>query len=229
MGVLKIIQYTYKKGDFLMSESLNNQTKKCKHCQSDIPKKAKVCPNCRKKQGGIMKWIIIAVVAVLLFSCGTGNNDGEKKPSNSNPKNVGNVNATGSEATTKEEVDNVFEVGEIVETSDLKISFISSGEYTSDNQFIQPKDGYVFYRMEFEFENLSDSDTYVSTANFTCYADDYDMEAKYFDSLDLNATLSKGKKTKGSVFFEVPKDAKEIVLEYELNFITEDKVIFKVK
>ena len=210
-----------------MSESLNNQTKKCKHCQSDIPKKAKVCPNCRKKQGGIMKWIIIAIVAILLFSCGTGNNEDDKKPSNSNPQNVGNVIA--SEATTTEEVDNVFEVGEIVETSDLKISFISAEEYKSDNQFIQPKDGNVFYRMEFEFENLSDSDTYVSSYNFTCYADDYDMEAKYFDSLDLNATLSKGKKTKGSVFFEVPKDAKEITLEYELNFFTEDKVIFKVK
>lgn len=210
-----------------MSESLNNKTKKCKHCQSDIPKKAKVCPNCRKKQGGIMKWVIIAIVAILLFSCGTGNNEDDKKPSNSNPQNVGSV--TASEVTTTEEVDNVFEVGEIVETSDLKISFISAEEYKSDNQFIQPKDGNVFYRMEFEFENLSDSDTYVSSYNFTCYADDYDMEAKYFDSLDLNATLSKGKKTKGSVFFEVPKDAKEITLEYELNFFTEDKVIFRVK
>ena len=42
------------------------KTKKCKHCQSDIPKKAKVCPACRKKQGGKAKWIII-VILVLLF------------------------------------------------------------------------------------------------------------------------------------------------------------------
>ena len=28
------------------------ETKKCKYCQSDIPKKAKVCPVCKKKQGG---------------------------------------------------------------------------------------------------------------------------------------------------------------------------------
>ena len=26
------------------------ETKKCKYCQSDIPKKAKVCPVCKKKQ-----------------------------------------------------------------------------------------------------------------------------------------------------------------------------------
>lgn len=35
------------------------ETKKCKHCQTDIPKKAKVCPNCKKKQGGKLKWFVI--------------------------------------------------------------------------------------------------------------------------------------------------------------------------
>ncbi len=28
------------------------ETKKCKYCQSEIDKKAKICPNCKKKQGG---------------------------------------------------------------------------------------------------------------------------------------------------------------------------------
>ncbi len=41
-----------------------NETKLCKHCQTEIPKKAKVCPNCRKKQGGKLKWIIIAIVVI---------------------------------------------------------------------------------------------------------------------------------------------------------------------
>lgn len=42
-------------------------TKLCKHCKTEIPYDAKVCPNCRKKQkGGKLKWIlIIAVVAVI--------------------------------------------------------------------------------------------------------------------------------------------------------------------
>lgn len=39
-------------------ENKENEVKKCKHCQSDIPKKAKICPNCRKKQGGKLKFII---------------------------------------------------------------------------------------------------------------------------------------------------------------------------
>ena len=38
------------------------ETKKCKHCQTEIPKKAKVCPNCKKKQGGILKTVLIVIL-----------------------------------------------------------------------------------------------------------------------------------------------------------------------
>lgn len=126
-------------------------------------------------------------------------------------------------------VDNTFNVGEVVETSDLKISFLSAGEYTSDNEFLQPKDGCVYYRMEFEFENISDSDQYVSSYDWDCYADSYSVEQTWIGEDDLNATLSAGKKTKGAVYFEVPAGSNEITLEYETNFWTEDKVIFVVK
>lgn len=33
-------------------------TKTCKHCKTEIPAGAKVCPQCRKKQGGALKWVI---------------------------------------------------------------------------------------------------------------------------------------------------------------------------
>ena len=58
---------------------MENETKVCKHCQTEIPKKAKVCPNCRKKQGGIVKWIIIGVIAIAIIAAATGGNDKSKK------------------------------------------------------------------------------------------------------------------------------------------------------
>ena len=82
-----------------------------------------------------------------------------------------------------------------METSDLKITYISAEEYQSDSQVIQPKDGYVYYRMEFEFD----------------------------------ATMSPGKKAAGAVYYEVPEDAKEITLEYETNFLSQNKIVFIVK
>ena len=51
---------------------MENETKLCKHCKSEIPKGAKVCPNCRKKQGGIGKWIVIVVVVVIIIAAMSG-------------------------------------------------------------------------------------------------------------------------------------------------------------
>ena len=44
-------------------------TKRCKHCQTEIPAGAKVCPNCRKKQGmGCLPKILIAVAVVVILA-----------------------------------------------------------------------------------------------------------------------------------------------------------------
>ena len=211
--------------------SNENQTKTCKFCQSEIPKKAKVCPNCRKKQGGLVKWIIIAVVALVLIGvmAGGGNESEETKPADADSQSAETIE--GSEAVQEEEQEksNEFSVGAIVETSSLKISYLSAEEYVSDNEFLQPEDGNVYYKMEFEFENIGESDAYVSSYDFNCYADGYDMEQNYLEGMDLDATLSTGKKTKGSLVFEVPEDAESVILEYETSFWTEDKIIFVEK
>lgn len=46
---------------------------------------------------------------------------------------------------------------------------------------------------------------------------------------DLSASLSSGKKAKGALYFEVPSDAQSIVLEYNDNVWTSDKIVFVVK
>ena len=58
-------------------------TKICKHCATEIPYGAKVCPNCRKKvSGGIFKWILIAIVAIgVLGAAFGGGGDKEEQES----------------------------------------------------------------------------------------------------------------------------------------------------
>ena len=52
-------------------------TKLCKHCQTEIPYNAKVCPQCRKKvTGGKLKWIVIPVAAIILIGAAAGGEDG---------------------------------------------------------------------------------------------------------------------------------------------------------
>lgn len=239
--VLKIItkyeeKWRCKKMEQETTENKQVETKICKHCQSEIPKKAKVCPNCRKKQGGKAKWIVIAVLVIAVIGTALGGNDAEDatKTGEVTAKTESKGGDTDSkEETTEaasEEVDNTFKVGDVVETSDLKITYISAEEYQSDSQVIQPKDGYVYYRMEFEFENIGNVDQTVSSvASWDCYADGYAMDAQYFGDDAIDATMSPGKKAAGAVYYEVPKDAKEITLEYETNFLSQNKIVFVVK
>ena len=42
----------------------NEQTKKCRECQTDIPKKARRCPNCRAKQGIGAGGLLVAIIFI---------------------------------------------------------------------------------------------------------------------------------------------------------------------
>lgn len=162
--------------------------------------------------------IIIFFLAMFVFTSGD---------TNDTPKKISSNEETQTQAT-EEKVNEPFKVGDTVETEDLRITFLKAEPYTEE--YDEPAKGHEFYKFEFEFVNISDSDQYVSSMDFNCYADGYDMESAYSsEDKDLDATLSAGKKTKGVVCFEVPKDAKNISLEYETNYWSESKVCFEVK
>ncbi len=139
---------------------------------------------------------------------------------------TGSIEAT-TETTTESSGEEVFEVGDIIETKNLKISYLSCGEYISDNQFIQPEAGNKFVFFELEFENISDSDESISSmVGFSCYADNNSCDQKFLIENDLSASLSPGRKTKGKVCFEVPENAQVIEVEYEENIFKSDRIVF---
>lgn len=207
------------------STTTTGETKKCKYCQSDIPKKAKICPVCKKKQKKNIVLIIILIFVILSFTmCGTmcgllGDA----------------VDETVKEETKKEDAlkklaKKKFKVGETVTTDDMEIKYLSVKDYKSDNEFMQPKKGYKYIKAEFEFVNKSkEDDLSVSTLSFSCNADDYEVETVYMDDNELDADLSPGKKAKGPIFFEVPKDAKSIEIQYESDWWDSIKFTFIAK
>lgn len=74
-------------------------TKVCKHCKSEIPAGAKICPQCRKKQGGIGKWIVIVLVVIVIGgAAASGGGSDDKKTSGS-----GSVNESGGSETKVDE------------------------------------------------------------------------------------------------------------------------------
>lgn len=124
--------------------------------------------------------------------------------------------------------ENAYAVGDVVESSRLKITYLSCEEYISSNQFLQPKDGYHFISCEFEFENVGSSDEFISSGSFDCYADGVNCNASYLRDDNLSATLSAGRKTKGTVTFEVPVAAEVVEVEFLSNYWTSNRVVFSV-
>lgn len=74
---------------------MSTETKLCKHCKTEIPKDAKVCPNCKKKQSSKLIPILVAVLVVVIIGAVAGGG------SNSD-KDTGNVPATNQSVTAQE-------------------------------------------------------------------------------------------------------------------------------
>ena len=81
-----------------MAKKVKPTTKLCKHCKTEIPYDAKVCPQCRKKvKGGKLLWIIIALI--VFIAIGASGGDDEETPAN-NSTSSENETATENETLT---------------------------------------------------------------------------------------------------------------------------------
>lgn len=120
--------------------SKENQTKVCKHCQSEIPKKAKVCPQCRKKQGGIMKWVLIAVVVLGLIGAMAGGGESVEDTDSYDETTVNTENQQESaDVEITEEAEPVIEytVCTVSEMVGVLESNAMKAEATYQNQYVE--------------------------------------------------------------------------------------------
>ena len=222
-----------------MSEQ-KKETKICKHCQSEIPKKAKVCPVCRKKQGAGCLPIIIAVVVlfVLLAAIGGGGEDDEPSLAETSSAESSAVNEASSvpESETAEtsEAKTVFGLGETAEMNDIQVTMLNYVE-SNGSEYNSPADGNVFVLVEFEIANNSGSDLAVSSMmSFEAYADDYAlnyslsaiMEAESGSQLD--GTIAPGKKMKGEIGYEVPADWSNMEIHFTDSLWSGSDFVFEI-
>lgn len=204
-----------------------DNSKKCKYCGTEIDKSAKICPNCKKRQK-IAWWqvVLIVLAIIIVISALTSSDSPDNEQNNSNNENSNNVTTT----ENKEEK-NEYAVGEVFNDGYMKVTYMNLNDnFTNYSQYATVKSGCKVVAATFEFENISSSDKLASSYDFNCYADGYDCDKFYsVDDSSFTATLSSGKKSKGTVYFEVPQDASEITIEYENNVWSSKKVIFRVK
>lgn len=198
------------------------ETKKCKHCQTDIPKKAKVCPNCKRKQGGALKTVLIVFLVFILIGGLFGGSDEEEVTVKEN-----NENSVEKVETEKEKTkETKYKVGDVVSYNDVDVCVLS---YTESNggEWSKPEDGKIFVYPVIEISNNSDEEISISSMlSFNNYCDDYllDYSSNALMAISsedgmqtLDMTIASGKKAKGVLGLEVPSDWKTIEIYYKDN------------
>lgn len=171
----------------------------------------------------------ISVIAIIILLVVTLTGCTATKTSSKTTLTSDNSNNTAESSTTK--TDKKYSVGEIYEDKNIAIKYVSLDDnFTGYNKYATVKSGCKVIKAEFEFENVGSSDQYVSSYEFNCYADGYDCDSFWsVEGSSFSSTLSKGKKAKGAIYFQVPTNATSITIEYETNVITNSKIEFVVK
>lgn len=160
-------------------------TKLCKHCKTEIPAAAKVCPNCRKKQGGILKWIIIGFVALVIIGAAAGGGNSDTKQAsndNTNQANNSQTNEQKTEPSTEPKEETTPEPEEITES---KEDFINSCQEYSYKDLARNPDNYIGCRivLEVKIEQIVQGGFLDNNEYYRVYTnDEYDwwMGDEYF-------------------------------------------------
>lgn len=177
----------------------------------------------KKKKRLIIFGVIAAVIVVIIIASSGGSSDNKVEDASSD--------AAQSQTTTQPAVTKI-EAGKAVTIDDeLKITFSSCNtNFTKYSDYEAPAKGNKVVSADFKIENVSSTDQYIDSIE--CYADDKKcdefMGIENYTNPFIDV-ISSGRSISGTVYFEVPKNAKDIELEFENNAWTEDKVVFVVK
>lgn len=192
-----------------MRNTLSNETKKCKYCQSEIDKKAKICPNCRKNQGHpILGALGILIGLILIASVITSLGDKNTAiPTSSN-------NTNGQE-------EKKYNIGDKITTDKYEINILKVEEKSKvGTEYFQKQagDGNTFICFQVTYKNISnkpigmfDQPAFkLIDQNNTEYSADAGISGYYAteigDDSKIISDLNPGVTVKETGVFEIGKD-----------------------
>ena len=191
----------------------------------------------KKKKRLIIFGVIAAIIVVIIIasSGGSSSDDKNKVESVNGASQTQSVNGKSddgkSDDSTASDNQKITAGHAITIDNELKISYLKCDtNFKKYSKYATVGKGKKVISATFKIENVSDTDQYIDTIK--CYADDKKCDSFYsvedYDNPFLDS-ISAGRSIEGTVYFEVPSNAKDVELEFENNVWTNDKVVFVVK
>ncbi len=115
-----------------------------------------------------------------------------------------------------------YYVGDVWESDELKITYVSSGVYDyPEDAFFQPNPDKNYITVTFLVENIYAGSqaayghkVYVSGTHFECYGDEEECTTPYDSGSFSSIRLEIGKHVTATLVYAVPNDAKEVFVQY---------------
>lgn len=186
--------------------------KKCKYCQTEIDNKAKICPNCRKKQGPhILRWVLLGLFALIIVACVAGNGKDEK------------------ENLVKD-----YKQDQVVKYNDVEYSIVKVEKTQGTNEFCMPSEGNEFVKVTVKIKNNRDEKISFNALDWQMVNADGIEDAwgaiicdgeELFGSGDLDA----GGTYEGLLVWEQKIGDDNLRLRYYTNLLLDDEYTFQWK
>lgn len=181
--------------------------KKCKYCQTEIDEKAKVCPNCHKKQKHIGRWILLGIVVIAIISVAVG-------------------------GSKEDNFQKEYNQGDIVTYKDVQYSITGVERTKGENMFWQAKEGYEYVKVTINIKNNSDEKISYNPLDFQMVNGE-GAEASVFsitaeDDVLLNSgELDAGGTVEGVIIWEQKEGDTGLKVRYYENVLLDDDYTFE--
>ena len=155
------------------------ETKKCKHCQSDIPKKAKVCPVCKRKQSSTLKVVLICLA--VFFAIGIVGSLSDDSSDSSSSSTSTQKQSTSTKETTVEQEEVIEYTAITVEQldNDLKDNALKAAD-TYNDQYLEITGRLSNIDASGKYINLSNDDA-LDVYGVQCYVKSDEQKQKVMD------------------------------------------------
>ncbi len=171
--------------------------KVCKYCKTEIPKEAKVCPNCRKKQKGPLGIIIAVIVALIIIGAVAGGGSDSSSTESSSTDSAA-VSST-AEKEVKEEADVVEEITYTAvtkqELSDALQGNAMKAQSTYKDQYLEVTGYLETIDSDGKYISIDAGDDDFSFVNVKCNIKNDDQKAVIMEMNKGDAIVVKGKCT----------------------------------
>lgn len=166
---------------------------------------------------------IIAVVLCMIAIVSCGDNASENKVKTSDTE-ISETTEKIDDTEISEESNKVKVGEEFVYHDKIVVKFKKFYE-VKDSEWNKPKKGNKLVAFDLEITNNGDDDFAFSSFLASGYADDVKVDTLVTEKTD-SISLSSGRTGTVTLTFEIPKDTKNMEMEYEFNAFSEAKCIF---